>query len=129
MKTYRNLYPRVCDWDNIYLAYRKARKGKRGRPPAASFEYHLESNLVELNQQLVAKTYTPGDYHSFYIHEPKRRLISAAPFRDRVVHHALCNIIEPIFWSLTINPLRRRQSADNPPAGNATGHNRRGPRP
>ena len=45
MKTYRNLYSRVCDWDNLYLAYRKARKGKRGRPPAATFEYDLEANL------------------------------------------------------------------------------------
>jgi RNA-directed DNA polymerase len=97
LKTYRNLYPKVCDWDNLYLAYRKARKGKRGRPPAATFEYDLEANLVQLWQELVQKTYTPGDYHSFYIHEPKRRLISAAPFRDRVVHHALCNVIEPIF--------------------------------
>ena len=97
MKTYRNLYPKVSDWDNLYLAYRKARKGKRGRPPAATFEYDLESNLVQLRQELATKTYTPGDYYSFYIHEPKRRLISAAPFRDRVVHHALCNVIEPIF--------------------------------
>ncbi len=97
MKTYRNLYPQVCDWDNLYLAYRKARKGKRGKPPAATFEYDLEANLIQLRQELVTKSYTPGAYHSFYIHEPKRRLISAAPFRDRVVHHALCNIIEPIF--------------------------------
>jgi retron-type reverse transcriptase len=87
----------VCDWDNLYLAYRKARKGKRGRPPAATFEFNLEANLVYLRGELAAKTYTPGEYHSFYIHEPKRRLISAAPFRDRVVHHALCNVIEPIF--------------------------------
>ena len=97
MKTYRHLYPKVCDWDNLYLAYRKARKGKRGRPPAATFEYDLEANLVHLRRELAEKTYTPGNYYSFYIHEPKRRLISAAPFRDRVVHHALCNVIEPIF--------------------------------
>lgn len=97
MKTYRNLYPQVCDWDNLYLAYRKARKGKRGRPPAATFEYDLEANLVLLQRELLEKTYMPGDYYSFYIHEPKRRLISAAPFRDRVVHHALCHVIEPIF--------------------------------
>jgi hypothetical protein len=62
LKTYRNLYPKVCDWDNLYLAYRKARKGKRGRPPAATFEYDLEANLVQLWQELVQKTYTPGDY-------------------------------------------------------------------
>jgi RNA-directed DNA polymerase len=52
----------VCDWDNVYLAYRKARKGKRGRPPAATFEYNLEANLVHLRQELAEKTYTPGDY-------------------------------------------------------------------
>ncbi len=97
MKSHRHFYEQVCDWDNLYLAYRKARKGKRGRPPAASFEYDLEANLVELQRELREKTYFPGAYSSFYIHEPKRRLISAAPFRDRVVHHALCNIIEPIF--------------------------------
>lgn len=97
MKTYRNLYPKLCHWDNIYLAYRKARKGKRGRVPAATFEFDLESNLVNLQRELIEKRYAPGPYHSFYIYEPKRRLISAAPFRDRVVHHALCNVIEPIF--------------------------------
>lgn len=97
MKTYKNLYPKICDWDNLYEAYRKARKGKRSRPPAAAFEYHQEQNLVELVHDLRDKRYEPGSYHSFYIHEPKRRLISAAPFRDRVVHHALCNVIEPIF--------------------------------
>jgi len=97
MKTYRNLYPQICDWDNLYLAYRKARRGKRCRSPAATFEFHQERNLVQLRQELMEKRYQPGSYHSFTIHEPKRRLISAAPFRDRVVHHALCNIIEPIF--------------------------------
>ena len=97
MKTYRRLYEQVCDWDNVYLAYRKARKGKRGRPPAADFEFDLEANLVELRRELQEKTYCPGAYTSFHIHEPKRRLISAAPFRDRVVHHALCNVIEPLF--------------------------------
>ncbi len=61
------------------------------------FEYRLEDNLVRLQEELAAQTYHPGAYVHFYIHEPKRRLISAAPFRDRVVHHALCNIIEPAF--------------------------------
>lgn len=63
----------------------------------AAFEHHLEENLLALQRELQAKTYRPGAYVSFTIHEPKRRLISAAPFRDRVVHHALCNVIEPIF--------------------------------
>jgi RNA-directed DNA polymerase len=97
MKSYRNLYPQIITWYNLYEAWRKARKGKRGKAPAASFEYNLEDNLLALQTELTAKIYQPGAYHSFYIHEPKRRLISAAPFRDRVVHHALCNVIEPIF--------------------------------
>ena len=97
MKSYRNLYPQIISWHNLYAAWRKARKGKRGKVPAASFEYHLEENLLALQDELTHKNYRPGAYNSFYIHEPKRRLISAAPFRDRVVHHALCNIIEPIF--------------------------------
>lgn len=91
------MYAQLCDWDNLLLAYRRAAKGKRGQPPAAAFEYRLEDNLLALQRELREQTYQPGAYTSFYIHEPKRRLISAAPFRDRVVHHALCNTIEPIF--------------------------------
>lgn len=97
MKTYANLFPKIISWMNLYEAYRKARKGKRGKSPAASFEFDLEENLLNLHEELADKSYQPGAYHSFFIHEPKRRLISAAPFRDRVVHHALCNLIEPIF--------------------------------
>jgi RNA-directed DNA polymerase len=91
------LYGQICTWENLYLAWRKASKGKRGREPAARLEYRLEDNLLQLQQELQDKRYRPGPYHSFYIHDPKRRLISAAPFRDRVVHHALCNLIEPRF--------------------------------
>jgi len=96
-KVYRHLYPQVCAWENLLLAWRKARKGKRGQPPAASFEQEAADHLLELHHELTTQTYTPGAYVSFTIHEPKRRLISAAPFRDRVVHHALCNVLEPLF--------------------------------
>ena len=91
------MYSQVCSWDNLLLAYRKASKGKRGHSNVAVFEYHLEDNLLQLQHELKSKTYQPGEYHSFYIHDPKKRLISAAPFRDRVVHHALCNLMESIF--------------------------------
>ncbi len=91
------LYAQITRWDNLRLAYKKAAKGKRGKGPASRFEYRLEDNLAALQHDLQTKTYQPGQYASFYIHEPKRRLISAAPFRDRVVHHALCNLIEPMF--------------------------------
>lgn len=94
---YRHLYPQVHDWDNLLLAWRKARKGKRGLPPAATFEQDAAGNLLTIQEALATKAYRPGGYVSFTIHEPKERLISAAPFRDRLVHHALCNVIEPIF--------------------------------
>ena len=75
----QDLYSRICSWENLEAAYRKARLGKRGGAPAADFERKLEDNLVALQDELRAQTYHPGNYHSFYIHEPKRRLISAAP--------------------------------------------------
>ena len=67
------------------------------RPARRGFEYQVADHLVELQHELSTKTYRPGPYVHFTIHEPKRRKISAAPFRDRVVHHALCNVIEPLF--------------------------------
>lgn len=86
-------YESVYEPQNLYNAYRKARKGKRDQPSVASFEYNLEENLFGLRTELSAFLYQPGQYYSFYRTESKRRLISAAPFRDRVVHHALINVI------------------------------------
>ena len=90
-------YQTLISWNNLLLAFHKAAKGKRGQANVAAFEHDLEPNLIQLQNELAAFSYRPSSYASFYIHEPKRRLISAAPFRDRVVHHALCNLIEPIF--------------------------------
>jgi retron-type reverse transcriptase len=90
-------YADIYRWDNLYAAYRRAARGKRGRAAAARFEYCLEDNLVRLQEELAGESYRPGPYVHFTIHEPKRRLISAAPFRDRVAHHALCRAIEPAF--------------------------------
>ena len=103
MKTYKHLYPLVCDFENIYLAWRKARKGKRGRAQPAQFERVQDDELLRIQEELQTFTYKPGAYHSFHIHDPKKRLISAAPFRDRVVHHALCRVIEPIWESRFIH--------------------------
>ena len=91
------MFEQLTAWDNLQLAYRRAGKGKRHQPTVAAFEHRLEDHLLTLQGELCARTYEPGPYTHFFIHEPKRRLISAAPFRDRVVHHALCNVIEPIF--------------------------------
>lgn len=87
----------ITAWDNLWLAYRLAARGKRRTGSAAAFEHQVADRLIALQGELGTKTYRPGAYCHFYIHEPKRRKISAAPFRDRVVHHALCNIIEPVF--------------------------------
>ncbi len=96
-KKHHRLWPEITAFDNLLRAFRKAAKGKRSKPAVASFEYDLEANLLTLQAELRSNSYKPGPYANFTIHETKRRLISAAPFRDRVVHHALVNIIEPIY--------------------------------
>lgn len=97
MKTHKHLYSQIASFDNLYFAFKAARKGKRARPDIAAFEFNLEENLLALQSELQDETYQPGRYHNFRINDPKPRLISAAPFRDRVVHHALCGVVEPIF--------------------------------
>lgn len=97
MKTFKHLYERICTFENLALAFRKARRGKRGRPDVAAFEMDMASELLALQEELSAESYQPGRYRHFTIYEGKPRRISAAPFRDRVVHHALCNVIEPIW--------------------------------
>jgi len=97
MKTYKNLYPQICEFDNIHFAYLKARRAKRFKHEVLAFSKNLEENLINIQNHLIWKTYKPSPYKFFTIYEPKERLIAALPFTDRVVHHALCNIIEPIF--------------------------------
>lgn len=97
MKTYKNLFPQIYSFDNLHHAFIQARRGKRSQPNVAAFEFDLEENLLTLQQQLRQETYQPGRYTHFTIYESKPRRISAAPFRDRVVHHALTQVIEPIW--------------------------------
>jgi retron-type reverse transcriptase len=96
MKRFTNLWGQIIEFANLLEAARKAQKGKRYRDNILAFNYNRESELLDLQAALLAKTYCPGAYRTFEIVEPKRRLISAAPYRDRVVHHALCNIIVPL---------------------------------
>lgn len=97
MKTYRNLWPRLCDFENLYYAWIDARRGKSTKLQVLRFEADLEGNLCSLLDELVDGTYRPRPYTNFYIYEKKRRKISAADLRDRIVHHAYCNVVEPIF--------------------------------
>lgn len=96
-KTYKNLYPKIYDFDNLYAAYKKARKGKRDRPEVQRFERDLEGNLIQIQNELIWGTYETGRYRNFKVFEPKERLVAALPFKDRVVQHALVSIIEPIW--------------------------------
>ena len=96
-KRYTDFYETIHHPLNIWAAYKNAARGKRYKSAAAYFEYDLEKNLLEIEEELKTEMYRPGGYKSFYVQKPKKRLINAAPFRDRVVHHALMNIIEPFF--------------------------------
>jgi RNA-directed DNA polymerase len=92
----RSLFEQIASFENLWLAFKKAARGKRSRPNVAEFEYDLEGWVLRLRHQLRTRTYRPAPYRRFTFADPKPRAISAAPFRDRVVHHALCTIIEPI---------------------------------
>lgn len=102
MKTHKNLFDKIVDYENMLMAAAKAQRGKRFEPCVLAFNHEMEKNLFKLQDELKNGSYQPGPYYGFYIHEPKKRLISAAPYRDRVVHHALCNIIEPVFEKVFI---------------------------
>ena len=97
MKRRGNLWPDVVSFEALLRAADGARRGKRFRPAVAAIHFDQERALWKLHDELSTKTYQPGAYRSFFIHEPKKRQISAAPYRDRVVHHALVNVLEPIY--------------------------------
>ena len=97
MRTYRNLWTDFCSLENLQRAYRRCRRRKRYKAGALEFDWDREGQLCRLLEELNDGTYTPGPYRHFFVQEPKPRRISAAPFRDRVVHHALVQVIQPIF--------------------------------
>lgn len=96
MTRYGNLWPAVVSWPNLVLAARKARRGKRDREVVQRFEFQQERELLRLQRELESGEYRPGQFTTHRITRPKPRLISAAPYRDRVVHHAVMNVLEPI---------------------------------
>lgn len=96
MKSYGDLFSQITCWDNLLRAAKLASKRKRVRLDVMAYRFRLEHELVYLQHHLRSGTYQPGGYTSFEICDPKRRTVSAAPFRDRVLHHAICRVIEPI---------------------------------
>ncbi len=97
MKRHGYLFESVVSFDNLLRASEKALRGQKKKPAAARFFFNLEGELLQLQEELTVGTYQPLPYHIFEIFEPKRRRICAADLRDRVVHHAICNLLEPIF--------------------------------
>src|SRR3989344_1462161 len=97
MQTYNNLYINLYDMDNLFEAYKKAKKGKSNKDYVKEFQKDLMDNLAKLRLELFFKTYKPQPLKAFIIRDPKTRKISKSDFRDRIVHHALINILEPIF--------------------------------
>ncbi len=95
MRRLGGLWPQVVSFENLLLAYRRARRGKGRSGQVAAFALDLEHELLGLQRALESGEYRPGGYRLFTIYERKPRLIAAAPFRDRVVHHAVMNVIEP----------------------------------
>ena len=91
------LFPEYATFQALIEATLRAARGKRRKPGAAAFLARLESEVLRLEKELGSGTWRPGRYVVIDVFDPKHRRVSAAPFRDRVVHHALCKVIEPIF--------------------------------
>lgn len=97
MKIPKELYPRIADYMLLYRSAKKAGGGVRNKYPAQEFFFHLEAALFQLREELLSGSYEPGEMHTFTIHDPKERNITVAPFRDRVVHHAVVSVLEPYY--------------------------------
>ena len=97
MQTIKNIFPLIYDFENLFNAYKKAIKCKRYRPDVMEYTDRLEENLIELQNELIWKTYSVGQYNIFYVYEPKKRMIMSLKFKDRVAQHAIYSILNPYF--------------------------------
>lgn len=102
MKRYGHLFEEIGSFRTLTRSALQAAKGKKTKPRVALFLQNLENEVIKIEKELRAKTYRPLPYRTFKIHDPKERMICAADFRDRVVHHAVCKALEPIFERLLI---------------------------
>jgi len=97
MKVYSNLFNNIISAENLFLAWDKFKNGKRNKKDVMLFEWNLEENIFRLHRDLKNKTYEHGVYHSFKIRDPKPRDIHKAQVRDRILHHAVFQILNPLF--------------------------------
>lgn len=97
MKVYRNIYPLIISPENLFAAWEIFRHNKHNKPDVATFEHNVEENIFQLHRELFDKTYRHGPYKGFWVHDPKLRRIHKATVRDRVLHHAVFKVLNPIF--------------------------------
>jgi RNA-directed DNA polymerase len=97
MNRQNNIYDKIYDMNNLYLAYYNASKGKKHKSDVMSFGNNLAYNLHIIQKSLINEDVSFGGYHYFKVYDPKERLISAAPFSERVIHHSIMNVTEKSF--------------------------------
>lgn len=97
MKRTTNLWGKVTSWDNLIAAWQNASRGKRYKMDVLAFSQHWEEHLIDIQNRLIWDMWEPKPFSSFLVHEPKERLIEAPRFSDRVVHHAIHQVVEPYF--------------------------------
>jgi len=97
MKIYKGIFNKIISLENLFAAWDKFRSDKKGKKDVQSFEWNLEQNIFQLHNDLKTYRYKHHPYSSFYIRDPKQRHIHKAIVRDRLLHHAIFNILNPIF--------------------------------
>lgn len=97
MKFYKNIFEKVISLENLFLAWNEFKKDKLNKKDVLKFEWNLEPNIIELHRSLKYHKYRHGVYTSFNICDPKQRKIHKATVRDRVLHHAIFRILNPLF--------------------------------
>lgn len=112
MKVYRNLFEEIISVENLLEAWDDFKRGKRRKADVQLFERHLGDNLFKLHRELIHKRYRHGEYVDFYVHDPKLRHIHKAAVRDRVVHHAVFRLLNPIFESTFVADSYLRYTDD-----------------
>lgn len=103
MKRIGDIYKDIYCYENLLAAYHNAALGRRYRHDVMKFTENLEENLIDIQNDLIWHKYKVGEYHEFFVHDPKKRLIMSLPFRDRIVQWAIYRVLNPIFDRRYIN--------------------------
>ena len=97
MKNYNNIFGKIISPENLFSAWDCFKSNKRKKADVQRFEWELEQNIFQLHRELRGGAYRHGGYSSFFIQDPKQRHIHKADVRDRVLHHAVFSVLNPIF--------------------------------